>query len=206
MKQEQFLYKSEGLYYMQNVPEYPVANRSGRMFSMFGYEYELAEYYEALERAKEEAHIQCPKDGELYRRVLIAHGMFQEYNMYTLNMEEKIEVVDIPCEGAACPSRWGQSCIHSKLIARIAEPKKQEESESQEEDGNLYAILITNTFTKVITLYPVCYKTIGEAEISINGIPRLKYANTFDVVEIKRKPLINGKQNYKIQSMGHTRK
>lgn len=190
MKQEQFLYKSEGLYYMQNVPEYPVANRSGRMFSMFGYEYELAEYYEALERAKEEAHIQCPKDGELYRRVLIAHGMFQEYNMYTLNMEENIEVVESVC-GCSGPSRPG--CAESepckKIIARIAAPKKEEESESQEEDGNLYAILITNTFTKVITLYPVCYKTIGEAEISINGIPRLKYANTFDVVEIKRKPL-----------------
>lgn len=137
MKQEQFLYKSEGLYYMQNVPEYPVANRSGRMFSMFGYEYELAEYYEALERAKEEAHIQCPKDGELYRRVLIAHGMFQEYNMYTLNMEENIEVVESVC-GCSGPSRPG--CAESepckKIIARIAAPKKEEESELTQDELN----------------------------------------------------------------------
>lgn len=66
MKPEHFLYKSDGLYYMQNVPEKPVAKRSGfGLANMFEYEQKLAEYKAALERAKAEAvkvddnHLSC---------------------------------------------------------------------------------------------------------------------------------------------------
>lgn len=119
MKPEHFIYKSDGLYYMQNVPEKPVANRSGfGMFNMFEYESKLAEYKAAIERAKAEAYIQCPKDGELYGKVLIAHGMLQEGNMYTINMEEKIEVVEEP----EFPGFDHTSYPTFRRIARIKNP------------------------------------------------------------------------------------
>lgn len=102
------------------------------------------EYEQALERAKSEAipfndyfiglrrilhimNISCGEGNEDLVRVAKSH--LKEGEIYTVNMEEKIEVVDIPCEGAACPSRWGQSCIHSKLIARIAAPKNEPDHE-----------------------------------------------------------------------------
>lgn len=136
MKPEYFIYKSDGLYYMQNMPEKPVANRSGfGMFNMFEYESKLAEYKAALERAKAEAVKVV--EGELLiaeyiiKQVYDIHevrdyrkGMksyLEEGCVYTINMEENIVVVSKNCNSMGC------SC--GGKIARIAAPKKEEESE-----------------------------------------------------------------------------
>lgn len=140
MKPEHFIYKSDGLYYMQNMPvksDYENVGRTSEgdicdYMDSHGRE----QYEQALERAKEEAHIQCPKDGDLFRKVLIAHGMFQEGNIYTINIEEKIEVYDM--EFTSC-----EHCISCLLIpncttlaARIVAPKKEEESELTQDELN----------------------------------------------------------------------
>lgn len=133
MKPEYFIYKSDGLYYMQNVPAVP-DDRDAE--SLGAYSEMMRQYYKSLERAKAEAYIQCPKDGDLFRKVLIAHGMLQEGNMYTINMEEKIEVVcegrckGIKCTiGKVCDGDSSHNCLDK--VARIAAPKKEEESEEQ---------------------------------------------------------------------------
>lgn len=134
MKPEHFIYKSNDLYYMQNVPEEP--NTIGIPSEL--YQDYIEPYEQALERAKAEAvKVESLDDREaIGYLILLKYNETKEGEIYTINMKEKIEVVcDGRCKGIKCTI--GKVCdgdsSHNCLdkVARIVAPKKEEESESQ---------------------------------------------------------------------------
>lgn len=139
MKPEHFIYKSDGLYYMQNVPDkcyyYYRDERTQTE------EFDHKSYNEALERAKAEAVLVT--DPYVYQ--IAMHRYFPHFidysktpqdnfamcasigQVYLLNMEEKIEVIDEP----EFPGFDHTSYPMFRKVARIVVPKKEEESEHQ---------------------------------------------------------------------------
>lgn len=130
MKPEHFIYKSDGLYYMQNVPEYPAA---ANQFDPHDSVYFADVYTKALERAKSEAvpfndyflglkrilhsmNISCGEGNEDLVRVAKSH--LKEGEIYTINMEEKIEVFEEP----EFPGFDHTSYPTFRRIARIKNP------------------------------------------------------------------------------------
>lgn len=146
MKPEHFIYKSDGLYYIPNMPEKRLIGGStyDSIADASTYNALKWEYEQALERAKSEAipfndyfiglrrilhsmNISCGEGNEDLVRVAKSH--LKEGEIYTINMEEKIEVYDM--ELTSC-----EHCISCQLIpncttlaARIAAPKNESDHE-----------------------------------------------------------------------------
>lgn len=162
MKPEHFLYKSDGLYYMQNVPEEPkyvITDGVNRPHVNYMFDIEYDAYNKAIERAKEEAvkvddpyiyqmamHRYFPHHIDYSKTPKDNFAMCAEQGcVYTINMEEKIEVVNqyrynLPHSGW---SNWADTPYEDledgdlpnyeyRKIARIAAPKKEEESEAKD--------------------------------------------------------------------------
>ncbi len=123
MKPEHFIYKSDGLYYIPNMPE--------------GYFYtnDPVGFRKALERAKAEAIRICDEHQEILKKKIYdadpgrntgVDTYFKEGEIYTINMEEKIEIYDM--ELKSC--EYCQNCklipVCTTLAARIAAPKKED--------------------------------------------------------------------------------
>lgn len=139
MKPEHFLYKSDGLYYIPNIPDkcyyYYRDERTQTE------EFDHKSYNEALERAKAEAV--KVKDFELEVLVPNHHYPTVENTIYTINMEEKIEIYTQyinPCvpekrclKGKTSLSDREDWCKRNcelagmERFARIAEPKKEDD-------------------------------------------------------------------------------
>lgn len=157
MKTQHFLYKSDGLYYMHNVPDKCYYYyRDERIQTE---EFDHKSYNKALERAKAEA-IKCDEVLREKAESKIPNGKccvnsnvcqeldrcMREGEIYTINMEEKIEIYTEyinPCipekrclKGKTPLSDREDWCKRNcelagmERFARIAEPKEQEEQVS----------------------------------------------------------------------------
>lgn len=112
MKPEHFIYKSDGLYYMQNVPEYPAA---ANQFDPHDSVYFADVYTRALERAKDEAIRICDEHQEILKKKIYdadpgrntgVDTYFKEGEIYTINMEEKIEIYTKYINPCVPEKRW----------------------------------------------------------------------------------------------------
>lgn len=129
MKPEHFLYKSDGLYYMQNMPVVP-DDRDAE--SLGAYSEMMRQYYKSIARAKSEAvKVDDNHSVVLQSRIVMSlpAGQYEliEGQIYTINMDEKIEVIEEP----EFPGFDHTSHPTFRKIARIVAPKKQEESEDE---------------------------------------------------------------------------
>lgn len=133
MKPEHFIYKSDGLYYIKYMPEYPSDRRD--ICGMIDPVYLADIHQKALERAKEEAvKVEWAGCETIARLILLKYGETKEGEIYTINMEEKIEVITAcDCEISRLQGtpRMCFMCSGKRNIARIAAPKKEEESEDE---------------------------------------------------------------------------
>lgn len=116
MKPEHFLYKSDGLYYIKDMPEKEYYETHGHFDRITALKDGMIAYNEALERAKAEAV--KVKDFELEVLVPNHHYPTVENTIYTINMEEKIEVVEEP----EFPGFDHTSYPTFRRIARIKNP------------------------------------------------------------------------------------
>lgn len=138
MKPEHFIYKSDGLYYMQNVPEKPDFKKlkldklygDYKFFSGYKDSDVLNQYNEALERAKSEAvKVESLDDREaIGYLILLKYNETKEGEIYTINMEEKIEVVEVPAD-SGFPHIDSTSYPTFRKIARIEAPKNEPDHE-----------------------------------------------------------------------------
>lgn len=143
MKPEHFIYKLDGLYYMHNIPNncyyYYRDERTQTE------EFDHKSYNEALERAKTEA-VKVVEGDLLIAEYIIKQvhdihevkdyrkGMksyLEEGCVYTINMEEKIEIVDtVEHKDWVVTGNLMKLPVPNKF-ARIAAPKKEEETQEQ---------------------------------------------------------------------------
>lgn len=148
MKQEHFIYKSDWLYYIKDMPEKEYYETHGHFDRITASKDGMSAYNEAIKRAKAEA-VKIV-EGELLiaeyiiKQVYDIHevkdyrkGMksyLEEGCVYTINMKEKIEVVcegrckGIKCTiGKVCDGDSSHNCLDK--VARIVVPKKEPDHE-----------------------------------------------------------------------------